>query len=485
MRAGNPSRVGSPEAVRYRSTMPDGTPSALRPLTDLPSLPKLPLVGALPWLLHPEGFIARLLQHVERQPDVRSLRVPRPDGRSPIFVGSARLAEDLVDEARFEKVLDGPFVHIRDFAGDGLFTAHSHEESWHRANRILAPGFSSASMERYYPAMTATLEDLLAHWRAATGPVDVVADMTKLTLDTISRAGFDYDFASFSKPELHPFLQALARCLQETIDVVQRPLFLTPLFGARRARYREDIASMFRLVDDVIRERQRQPAERWPRDFLSLMLSAKDPKSGERLTDENIRYQILTFLIAGHETTAGLLSFSLHALARDRELLRRVREEVSLHVPRGALPTMKQVLDLDLVKRVLSEALRLWPTVPIVIRAAKEDTHVGDYRAPSGQAFGLFLTAVHRDPAVWPDPTRFDPDRFLPEAVRSRPAAAYKPFGVGKRACTGRHFAMIEAMLCLAVLARDFDFEDPGPLRLAPTISPKPGRFHLHLRPAA
>jgi cytochrome P450/NADPH-cytochrome P450 reductase len=393
------------------------------------------------------------------------------------------LAEDLVDEARFEKVLDGPFLHIRDFAGDGLFTAHSHEESWHRANRILAPGFSSSAMERYYPAMTATLEELLAHWRAAPGPVDVVADMTKLTLDTIARAGFAYDFDSFSRPELHPFLQALARCLQETIDVVQRPLFPTRFFEARRARYRADIASMFGLVDDVIRERQRQPEGSWPRDFLSLMLSAKDPKSGERLTDENIRYQILTFLIAGHETTAGLLSFSLHALARDPGLLRRVREEVDAHVQPGALPTMKEVLELELVKRVLSEALRLWPTVPIVIRAAKEDTHIGGYFAPSGQAFGLFLTAVHRDPAVWPNPTRFDPDRFLPEAIRARPSAAYKPFGIGKRACTGRHFAMIEATLCLAVLARDFDFEDPGPLRLAPTISPKPAHFQLRLRP--
>jgi cytochrome P450 / NADPH-cytochrome P450 reductase len=462
--------------------MADGTHAALRPLSELPSLPKLPLVGALPWVLHPEGFVARMLQHVERRPGIRSIALPRPDGRSPIFVGSARMADDLVDEARFEKVLDGPFIHIRDFAGDGLFTAHSHEESWHRANRILAPGFSSASMERYYPAMLATLEELLAHWRAASGPVDVVADMTKLTLDTISRAGFDHRFDSFSRPELHPFLQALARCLQETIDLVQRPLFLARFFRARRARYHADIASMFRLVDEVIRERQRQPEERWPRDFLSLMLAAKDPKSGERLTDENIRYQILTFLIAGHETTAGLLSFSLHALARDRELLRRVREEVDAHVQPGALPTMKEVLELDLVKRVLSEALRLWPTVPIVIRAAKEDTRVGDYFAPSGQAFGLFLSAVHRDPAVWPDPTRFDPDRFLPHAVRSRPAAAYKPFGIGKRACTGRHFAMIEATLCLAVVAREFDFDDPGPLRIAPTASPKPGGFRLRLR---
>lgn len=107
---------------------------------------------------------------------------------------------------------------------------------------------------------------------------------------------------------------------------------------------------------------------------------------------------------------------------------------------------------------------------------------MGPYVAPKGRPFGLLLNAVHRDPAVWKDPLRFDPDRFLPDAVKARPAAAYKPFGIGKRACTGKHFALIEASLCLAVVVREMDFEDPGPLRLAPTVSPKPKGFKLRVR---
>lgn len=466
-------------------TNSDAHASGPLPLDALPSLPRLPVLASLPWLVHRHGFVARMLELAERHRAVGAFRVPMPDGRAPIFVGNVSLANDLVDESRFEKVLDGPLVHIRDFAGDGLFTAHSDEPSWHRAHHILSPGFSTSALDRYYPAMTSSLEALMAHWGRARAPVDVVLDMTKLTLDTISLAGFDYRFDSFARPELDPFLKSLARALQESIDVLQRPKLLAPLFRGRRARYQRDIEDMFSLVDTVIRERKQRPVETWPRDFLSLMLNDADPKSGEKLSDENIRYQILTFLIAGHETTAGLLAFTFHELARNRSLFARVRREVDQAIG-TATPTMKQVLGLDLVRRTLSEALRLWPTVPVVTRAAKDDTVLaGRYDVKKGQSFGLLLNAVHRDPVVWKEPSRFDPDRFLPEAVKVRPAAAYKPFGIGRRSCTGKHFALIEAALCVAMVVRDFDFDDPGPLVLAPTVSPKPKDFRLHVRPRA
>lgn len=462
----------------------DARPSALLPLSAVPTLPRVPLLESLPWALHREGFMAAMLEWAERHRGVGIFRFSQPGGYQPFFVGDVALAEDLVDEARFEKALDGPVSNIREFAGDGLFTARNDEESWHVAHRILAPGFSMESLGRYFPAMVETLDALVAHWRRAQGPVDVVSDMTRLTLDSISLAGFDHRFESFGRSELHPFLQSLSRALQESADVLQRPPLLAPLFRRRRALHERDIASMFALVDEVLRARRAMPAERWPRDFLSLMLAARDPKTGLVMTEENIRYQLLTFLVAGHETTAGLLSFALHALARDPALFARVRAEVDAGLPRGEAPTPRAVLGLDLVRRVLSEALRLWPTVPAISRAAREDTSLGGrYVAPKGQPFWLLLNAVHRDPAVWHEPSRFDPDRFLPEAVKARPAAAYKPFGVGKRACTGRHFAMLEATLALATLAREFDLEQPAPLRIAPTLSPKPLRFGLRVRP--
>lgn len=454
-----------------------------RPLRDLPTLPSVPLLASLPWLYHREGFVPRLLEIAEQHRGVGVFRVFMPDGRMPIFVGDAALAEDLVDEAVFEKKLDGPLVHIRELTGDGLFTAHGDEPNWHLANRILSPGFSTSSLERYYPAMTSSLGALLAHWRKAPGPVDVLLDMTKLTLDTISLAGFNYAFDSFSTPVLHPFLQSLARALQESIDVLRRPRALAPLFRSTRRRHRADIEAMFSLVDRVIEERHHKPEVAWPQDFLSLMLQNADPKTGEKLSDENIRFQILTFLIAGHETTGSLLAFTFHALARDRALFSQIRKEVDDTLGDGE-PTMKQVLSLDLVRRTLSEALRLWPTVPIITRAAKADTVLAKrWIVPKGQIFGLLLNAIQRDPAVWSDPLRFDPDRFLPAAVKARPTWAYRPFGIGRRSCTGKHFALVEASLCVAEVVRRFDFDDPGPLTLLPTLVPKPKAFRLTLRP--
>lgn len=464
--------------------MADGhPPRAPLPLSAIPQLPALPLVGSLPWVVRPEGLIARLTALGENHRGAGAFGVTMPGDRSPVFVVDADLATDLCDESRFAKDLDGPLIEIRAFAGDGLFTAFNDEPNWERAHRILTPGFAAPAMERYFPAMREVLGAMLGRWRGAPGPVDVVADTTRLTLDTIALAGFDHRFESFAQPALHPFLQSLGRALQEAADAIQRPAWAAPLFAARRRRLADDTRAMNALVDEVIRARRTTPESLWPKDFLSLMLTERDPKTGESLSDENIRYQILTFLIAGHETTSGLLSFALHALGRDPALAARARAEVDAKWG-DREPTLRDVMALDLPRRVLEESLRLWPTVPALSRAAREDTAVaGRYLAPKGQRFNVLVSAVHRDPAVWPDPLRFDPDRFLPERAKARPAGAYKPFGIGRRACTGRHFALVEATLCLGEVLRGFELGDPGPLRVAPTLSPKPAGMRLPLRP--
>ncbi|MFO0601671.1 MAG: cytochrome P450 [Polyangiales bacterium] len=464
--------------------MPDGLAPDLDHLPGLDALPgprAWPLVGALPSLLHPDGMTAGFGAVGERFQRDGMFRLAFPGGRAEVFVLSAALATEACDEARWEKVLGGPLPRIRAFGGDGLFTAYNHEESWHRAHRILSPGFAAGAMERYFPAMREVAGDLLAHWRRARGPVDVVGDMTRLTLDTISLCGFDHRFRSFERPALDPFLLALGRALQETVDGLRRPPF-APYEAWKARRFDADVAAMFAVVDRVIAERKRVPADRWPRDFLSLMLAEADPKTGARLPDDNIRYQILTFLIAGHETTAGLLAFTLHRVASDPALAARLRAE-SARVFGAGEPTLDHVRALDLHDRTLREALRLWPTVPAVARAAKADLALGKHRVRAGEAVILLLPSIHRDPAAWPDPERFDPDRFLPEASRGRPAGAYKPFGIGRRSCTGRHFALVEAALCLALVLRAFDFDAPAPLRLAPTATLKPRDLRLAVRP--
>jgi cytochrome P450 / NADPH-cytochrome P450 reductase len=295
----------------------------------IPGPPALPLIGSAPWILHREGPLQGFLALSEKYRAGGIFRIVTPSGLTQIFVCNANLAALLFDEENFQKAIQGPMVRVRDFGGDGLFTANTHEENWGRAHRILSPGFTAESMERYFPSMRQITEELLVHWRAATTPVDVVKDMTRLTLDTISLCGFGKDFQSFHSATLHPFLQSINSVLQEATDELKRPAALSFLFSGKRERFSAEVSQMFSRVDEVIAARKKLPSAAWPRDFLSLMLSEKDPKTGELLSDENIRYQVITFLIAGHETTAGLLSFTLHQLALNAPLQQRVFEEVT------------------------------------------------------------------------------------------------------------------------------------------------------------
>lgn len=450
-----------------------------RPISEIPGPPSYPVIGSLPSLLGPGGVVGSLQALAERYREHGCFRLVTPGGVEHVFVVSVALAAELFDQERYAKAVEGPLLRIREFAGDGLFTAHQHEDNWHRAHRILAPGFTAESMDRYFPTMRVVLEDLLASWRRRGQPIDVVKDMTRLTLDTISLCGFNHAFRSFETEELHPFLQALGRALQDASDHVQRPPSLAWLFRRQERRFRADVQTMFALVDDVIARRKRAPATATPaRDFLSLMLAQAEP-----LSDENIRSQVLTFLVAGHETSAGLLSFALHRLASDPSLCAAVRAEVEA-VFGEREPTRVEVQSLNLVLRTLSETLRMWPTVGVLMVApGKDEVLGGRWEVPRGRLVHVLLGALHRDPAVWPEPDRFDPDRFLPEVARTRPAAAYKPFGNGRRSCIGRMFALVEAALAIALIVREFELEPAGPLRVGRTLSPKPAGFRLRVRP--
>jgi cytochrome P450/NADPH-cytochrome P450 reductase len=252
--------------------------------------------------------------------------------------------------------------------------------------------------------------------------------------------------------------------------------------GANR-RFEADIAMMHAMVDDVIRARRAQPAD--TRDLLGLMMAAFDPLTREQLDDANIRYQVITFLIAGHETTSGLLSFALHLMLAHPAVLEQARAEVDRVLAGGRALAYDDLNALDVIDRILKETLRLWPTAPGFSVAPYEDTLLGGrYPIARDRRVNVLLTALHRDPAVWADPDRFDIDRFLPDNEAKLPAHAYKPFGNGSRSCIGRQFAIMEAKIALAMLLARFDLTDPYGYQLAvrETLSLKPEGFRLRVR---
>ncbi|MBF8191315.1 cytochrome P450 [Nonomuraea sp. K274] len=405
-------------------------------------------------------------------------------GRTVVLAYDPDLVAELCDESRFVKRINPPLTIVRDFAGDGLFTAELHEPVWGHAHRILMPAFSQRSMKAYYPQMLEVAEQLVESWAGRQGEdLPVADDMTRLTLDTISLTGFGYRFHSFDSPELHPFLKAMGGALTEAMLRNQQLPFVTRLKRGHEEAYRRDIATMRALVDDVIRQR-RAGGGGGAKDLLGLMLEASDPRSGARLSDENIRDQVLTFLIAGHETTSGLLSFALYNLLREPHTLARAYDEVDRLLPGDEPPSYEAIMKLDVVSRVLEETLRFWSPIPVFAVNAIEATTIGGYPLAEGQGVAVLLPALHRSPKAWERPEEFDIDRWLPENRQSHHPGAYKPFGNGERACIGRQFALTEAKLALAMVLRRFALSDPNVYRMKikQTLTLKPDGFTLRVR---
>ncbi|WP_439031767.1 cytochrome P450 [Gordonia terrae] len=425
-------------------------------------------------------------------------------GATYTVAAGAGVVAELNDEKRFGKHVGPELVGLRPAVGNGLFTADSDDPQWADAHQLLAPAFSRQAMRRYHGVMLDVVGELIEHWDRSIGrPVDVTADMTRTALETIGRAtaghgfgGFDTRRDIFGRSIPDPFIRHMVGTLRGSlVESFLRESWLprwTSDVARRRVRFHGD--RMARIVDDIIVTRRRTPTP-WPDDLLSTMLAPGE--DGTPVLDEdNIRYQMITFLIAGHETTSGALSFALHHLSTRPDLVRAARAEIDEVWGDTPTPDFEQIAKLRCVRRIFDETLRLHPTVPGYFRVARADTTIADgHRVRAGDWFLVLVGGLHRDPQWGDQPELLDPDRFLPERVRDRPAHLYKPFGTGMRSCIGRQFAIHEAVLVLASVLRRYDL-DPEPgyrlrtterltsmprgLRLTPTLAstrtPAPAR---------
>jgi len=411
-------------------------------------------------------------------------------GAPLVIVSGYELVDELSDETRFDKVVRGALRRVRAIGGDGLFTADTSEPNWSKAHNILLQPFGNRAMQSYHPSMVDIAEQLVKKWERlnADDEIDVVHDMTALTLDTIGLCGFDYRFNSFYRRDYHPFVESLVRSL-ETIMMI-RGLPLENLWmRRRRGDLAKDVDFMNRMVDDIVAERRKAAdASDGKKDMLNAMMSGVDRSTGEQLDDVNIRYQINTFLIAGHETTSGLLSYAIYALLKHPDVLTKAYEEVDrvFGPDVDARPSYQQVTQLTYITQILKEALRLWPPAPAYgIAPLKDETIGGKYTLKKNQFITILVTALHRDPSVWGlNPDLFDPENFNPAAEAKRPVNAFKPFGNGQRACIGRGFAMHEAALALGMILQRFKLVDHQryQIRLKETLTIKPDGFKIKVR---
>lgn len=456
-------------------------------LSPIPHPPKKPLVGNM-LSLDANAPVQHLVRLTRELGPIFWLDMM---GAPLVIVSGHDLIDELSDEKRFDKAVRGSLRRVRAVGGDGLFTADTTEPNWSKAHNILLQPFGNRAMQSYHPSMVDIAEQLVKKWERLNGDeeIDVVHDMTALTLDTIGLCGFDYRFNSFYRRDYHPFVESLVRSL-ETI-MMTRGIPLENLWLQKRRRdLAADVVFMNKMVDEIVAERRASAeAAEGKKDMLGAMMTGVDRTTGEQLDDVNIRYQINTFLIAGHETTSGLLSCTLYALLKHPEVLKKAYEEVDrvLGPDIDARPTFQQVTQLTYITQILKEALRLWPPAPAYgIAPLQDETIGGKYKLKKNTFVTVLVMALHRDPSVWgPNPDTFDPENFSREAESKRPVNAWKPFGNGQRACIGRGFAMHEAALAIGMILQRFKLIDIHRYQmvLKETLTIKPDGFKIKVRP--
>ena len=358
----------------------------------------------------------------------------------------------------------------RMFLGDGLLTS---EGAFHqRQRRLSAPAFHRQRIGAY----AAVMADYAARARARFRDGETLAfdvEMHALTLAIAGRTLFGEDMADEAAAigsALTDLLTLFPRFALPWARALQRlPLPSNRRF--ERARARLD-ATVYRII------RLRRQSGRDEGDLMSMLMAARDEDDGGRMTDVQLRDEIMTLLLAGHETTANALCWTFHLLAQHPEVERRLHDEIDA-VLGDRLPGLDDVPHLTYTERVFAESMRLYPPAWNIGRQSLVDYGVGGYTLPAGSLFAVSTWVTHHDPRWFPDPFRFDPERFLPEARAARPKFSYFPFGGGARQCIGESFAWMEGALLLATLAQRFRFRSVPGAQVEPqaliTLRPRHG----------
>lgn len=366
---------------------------------------------------------------------------------------------------------------------DGLFT--SEGSAWLRQRRLMQPQFHRRSVAAFGEIMGRTTHSMLERWEgyARSGtPVDVSEEATRLALGIVTDALFHTHLGD--EPEI---IGRAMDALVEEINYRFQVPFYPPMWvpTARNRRMREARDTLDRVVQNIIEEKRRDGAGE---DLLALLMHARDEVTGETMPDAQLRDEVKTLLVAGHETTANALSWAFYLLARHPEAEGRLREELEgVLGPGDRAPTLADLPRLPYARRVLDETIRLYPPAWITDRQALGDDVVCGHRVPAGTRIVLLPYVTHRHPDLWEDPDRFDPDRFLPERSAGRPRFAYFPFGGGPRQCIGRDMALAEAHLVLASVLRRFRLRPASgePVEPQPLVTLRPkGGVRMFVEPA-
>lgn len=318
--------------------------------------------------------------------------------------------------------------------GDGLLA--SEGDYWRRQRRMVQPDFHHHRIAEFAPVMTGATLRMLERWRQCASndePVELASEMARLTLDIIIEALFSGDLK-----EQAEILREAVTPLMMDIGSIVCTQFGAPLSisRSRNERFQETLQRVDRIVYSAIRERRQCPGA--GADLLSLLLSVRD-ENGEGLDDLQVRDEVVTFVFAGSETSSIMLGWTWYLLGLHADVERRLKAELDA-VLGERTPDFRDLFELRYTRMVIEESMRLYPPVWSIFRQATEDDMLGAYRVTAKASMVVSPYTIHRHPRYWPDPDRFDPERFTPEVSAARPRNAYLPFGGGRHVCLGKPF---------------------------------------------
>ncbi|EDN95818.1 hypothetical protein SS1G_11697 [Sclerotinia sclerotiorum 1980 UF-70] len=416
-------------------------------LEEIPGPPGLPFLGNVQDV-NPISPLASIERLAGIYGSIFKLNI---GGSEKLWISSQALLNEVCDEKRFTKIVSGSLEEVRHGVGDGLFTANYGEENWGLAHRVLMPD-----------------------------------DFTRLALDSIALCAMGTRFNSFYREEMHPFVGAMSGFLVESGARAQRPAIANYFMRSAQAKFDSDIALLQSVAKELLAERRANPNDK--KDLLNAMINGRDPKTGKGLSDSNILNNMITFLIAGHETTSGMLSFLFYYLLKNPSAYQAAQREVDGVVGKGPI-TIDHLSKLPYIEACLRETLRLNPPAPVISFYPLPDSTEspiiigGKYEVKPGQSILALIPEIHRDPTVYGDDADlFKPERMLDEPFRNLPPNAWKPFGNGMRGCIGRPFAWQEALLAVAMLLQNLNFRMDDPsynLLIKQTLSIKPNGFYM------
>ena len=372
------------------------------------------------------------------------------------------------------------FRAVRVALGNGLLT--SSGEFWKRQRRIAQPAFHGENLKRFAPIFSRLADQCADQWEAthrAGQPVDAGTDMMKATLSGVAEALFGEDLSAQAAEINRVFPTILQELAHRARSPIPLPLWI-PSPGNRQLH--AALGTIEQIVDEMIRRRREridaiaaEPSVR--RDLLSTLMLAKDEETGESMSDQQLHDEVMTLLIAGHETTANALSWVWYLLDRHPDEQERIREELRVVIG-GRPPTVEDLPHLHRLRMVFLEALRLYPPVWLFDRRALAPDRLGDTVIQPGNLVLICPYAIHRIESLWPDPEAFRPERFEHGKEQQKNKFAFLPFGAGPRMCMGMSFAMMESQILLGTLVGRFRTRlwNPDSLLAKPQVTLRPDR---------